>query len=679
MKRAIAALLLALPLLAQRNDSIHVTLIEVPVTVIDRDGNPVRNLTAANFELYDEGQRRPITHFETIDLRSRLRVTAVEAATQTTEGPRPYMRNFMLLFDLTDSAPGSLVRAREAATAFLEKLQPVDRVAVGTVSVQSGFRLLANFTLDREFVRALIATLGDTKQLQPRDPLLLSSGDLEYQMRISRRTEVAEHYRDLALEAKRTGREEQRHVTLRRIDNLAELGRVLDRVSGRKQVVLLSEGFDTKAIQGREDVMSEEAQRERAYLERGEWYRVDTDARYGSSDALTTLKRMTETLKRSDVILHALDIKGIRNALDEEGQRVNSTESLSLLTRDTGGTVFKNTNDLGENFTRMLAQQDVTYILGFQTSANASGKFHNLRVKLIGGPDGARVTHRQGYYEQSRATLDLDRALTAGEILSNAIPVDDVRVRAFTAAFPHREGIAQAPVVLEIDGPTLLAEAKGDDVPAEIFVYAFDRNGVARDFVTQSLSFDLRKLRAKLEGKGVKFYHTLLLPPGDYSVRALVRTEAGRSGFASVPLHVAEAGEAAVAPALLDDTSGWVMVKAPDRGAAPAYPFVAGETTFVPAAMPRLEAGKAYELALMTHSFPVENLQIAAKIEGNGATHTAPLSLLGRTPPDATGGVKVMVQVTPPTLSPGAYRLVMTLRARDNAPERTVAVPFEVQ
>jgi hypothetical protein len=37
-----------------------------------------------------------------------------------------------------------------------------------------------------------------------------------------------------------------------------------------------------------------------------------------------------------------------------------------------------------------------------------------------------------------------------------------------------------------------------------------------------------------------------------------------------------------------------------------------------------------------------------------------------------------MMQLTPPALSPGTYRLVMTIRG-GTPPERIVSLPFEVQ
>src|SRR5260221_7548971 len=64
----LAALLLASAgAFAQIKESISVNVVEVPVTVIDGSGNPVRGLTAANFKLLDNGKERAISSFDTID------------------------------------------------------------------------------------------------------------------------------------------------------------------------------------------------------------------------------------------------------------------------------------------------------------------------------------------------------------------------------------------------------------------------------------------------------------------------------------------------------------------------------------------------------------------------------------------------------------------------------------
>src|SRR5215470_11609528 len=64
---SIAALMLVTAVSAQVRESISVNVVEVPVTVVDREGNPVRGLTQANFKLLDNGKERPIAAFDTID------------------------------------------------------------------------------------------------------------------------------------------------------------------------------------------------------------------------------------------------------------------------------------------------------------------------------------------------------------------------------------------------------------------------------------------------------------------------------------------------------------------------------------------------------------------------------------------------------------------------------------
>ncbi|HEX3577628.1 MAG TPA: hypothetical protein VHY33_03615, partial [Thermoanaerobaculia bacterium] len=72
MKRylATAAILFTTSAFAQLKETVNVNVIEVPVTVVDSSGNPVRGLTAANFEVYDGGKRQAITSFDKIDFGS---------------------------------------------------------------------------------------------------------------------------------------------------------------------------------------------------------------------------------------------------------------------------------------------------------------------------------------------------------------------------------------------------------------------------------------------------------------------------------------------------------------------------------------------------------------------------------------------------------------------------------
>ncbi|MFP5284188.1 MAG: VWA domain-containing protein, partial [Thermoanaerobaculia bacterium] len=140
----------------------QVVAVEVPVNVVDRDGKPVRGLTAADFEIFDAGKRQEITGFEVVDLRTR------EAGADGTAAPREEpkdvpsaRRHFLLLFDFSFSSPTATFKARLAARDFLlNALHPSDLAAVATYSVEHGPQLVVTFTPDRAQLARAIDTLG---------------------------------------------------------------------------------------------------------------------------------------------------------------------------------------------------------------------------------------------------------------------------------------------------------------------------------------------------------------------------------------------------------------------------------------------------------------------------------------------------------------------------------------
>ncbi len=96
MKRGIwiaAGLVAAMSLFAQMKETVNVNLIEVPVTVVDSSGNPIRGLTVQNFELIDSGTGRQITAFDEIDFASSESMKAISPLNPAAR------RQFMLLFD----------------------------------------------------------------------------------------------------------------------------------------------------------------------------------------------------------------------------------------------------------------------------------------------------------------------------------------------------------------------------------------------------------------------------------------------------------------------------------------------------------------------------------------------------------------------------------------------------
>lgn len=137
--------------------------VEVPVTVVGKDGQPVRGLAADDFEIFDEEDRQAISAFDVVDLAPTARDPANPTPVdRKIDSLRPSeRRHFLLLFDFSYSTPAAILKARLAARQFVvEELHPADLVAVATVSIEQGVRLVVTFTPDRAQLARGIDTLG---------------------------------------------------------------------------------------------------------------------------------------------------------------------------------------------------------------------------------------------------------------------------------------------------------------------------------------------------------------------------------------------------------------------------------------------------------------------------------------------------------------------------------------
>lgn len=588
MKRIFAAVsvaAIALAVVAQVRETVNVNVVEVPVTVVDSSGNPVRGLTSANFELFDNGTKRPISSFDKIDFADTEQLKATSPLNPAAT------RSFMLLFDLSNSGPNGITRAQGAARKFVtDGVLPRDTVAVGTIEAQRGFRLLTAFTTDRKLVEQAIA---DPLQFRGTDPLQIGGVISNVEMTGANETNNAGGAREgkAAADAEAAvtqARIQQQNAQYARaqaekqIDALANLAKTLRAVPGRKQVVLLSEGFDPKYIQGRDARSMEDQQKENAEIMAGRAYNVDTDARFGSSSSMTLLDRMAQTFRASDVVLHAIDIQGVRVQNDvASGARTNSNEGLFLVANPTGGEVFKNVNEIKTNFKRLLHQQEVVYVLGFQAPSQKAGSFHNLKVKLINVPGGARASSRAGYYEAGGETPQ-ERVLSSAEIIVNDIPQGAVHMTTLAAAFPEQGGKAQVPVIVEASGSDLIGDFRGSTLPVEVFMYAFDQDGVVQDRLYQKISLDLKKVGDRLRQSGLKYYATLSLPPGQYAVKSLLRAgDTDRRGFGRTDLVVSN-GAGFTTPVPIDESPKAVLVKGNSHSTSGTYPFQLNGQIFIP-------------------------------------------------------------------------------------------------
>jgi VWFA-related protein len=657
----------------QVRETVNVHLIEVPVTVVDRSGDPVRGLTADKFELIDQGQKRPITTFEVIDFAS-----PTPAVSPLNPAAR---RSFLLLFDLSFSSPNGRTKAQDAARNFIARsLQRRDLAAIGTIDVERGFRLLTAFTTDRNL---LTSAVSSPVNFRSSDPLQISgSQTFEPEPTVtaqfnSDKSEAADVLKEIQRGQKRLDDQFNRSRIERQVTLLGSLARTLRMLPGRKQVVFFSEGFDPRLVQGRDARAIGDAMEDMALVEHGEAYKVDSDQRYGNSTSLSILDQMSRAFRGSDVVLNGVDIRGVRVQNDlQYGAKINSNDALFLLSKPTGGEVFRNSNDLNTDLQRMLRQQEVVYILGFQAPTGNPGKFHDLKVRLrnVSG----HILHRAGYYEAGGENA-LERTLTNAEIVLNDLPQTDIGVSALAAAFPTKKN-AQVPVILEISGGDLVKNTKSPHFDVEIYVYAFDDDGIVRDRMFQRLRIDLAKVGQKILGSGIKYYATLSLPEGKYAVKSLVRVpETENRGYARVDVLVPPPSDVAVSPPFFFEEPGrWLMVKGGSHDTTnSAYPFQINGEPFIPSAAISVRNGEPRQFAVFVYNAAADEVTWEMNvIDANGSPQATNPKMVKQLQGDDV--TKLMFQYAPEDSEHGASRLDVTIHKKGSTEERKTSVPLRV-
>ena len=510
--RALVLLLLAVPVFAQRyDDTITVNVVDVPVYV-ERFGVPIKNLTRDDFELFVDGKPHPIEYFDVIEEKRQVEP---EAATKT-RAELKRRRLIVLLFDL-GSAPHSLQRSREAAMKYVSAGAEGDSFAVATIG-RSGIRFVAAFTADRVAVQRAIGTLSPSAS---RDPFRVATLDTE-------RSSWAETIRgaeagsglfsdvwgdqvapggigpstaaENALAFEQTVKEleamDTQVVNIGFIESLAALADRLAALDGVKHVVLLSDR------------------------------RADDE---GAGPVLQRATRLHERFRSAGVILNGVDIRppivpggdAISTGLGGRNETVNvlASEFLYTLSLDTGGVVTS-------SLPQLLERSRIAYVIGFQTRPGATDG--SIRVEVKNLPRLADVRYRKSF--DVVAERNGDKGLFLADTILNDIPQNGVTLDLT---------IKGTEVTASIPGVELLAYPSDKPLNLEVFFYVFNEEGRPFSWHLLQVAVDLEKGRDFLSAHPYTMRQELVLQPGRYVVKALVRIAGtDRVGFERADLVV---------------------------------------------------------------------------------------------------------------------------------------------
>jgi VWFA-related protein len=648
-------------------------VVGMQVTVTDRDGRPVSGLTAADFEVKDGGKRRAVVALEEIDALEPVELRddtpwALQAAAH---------RQFVLLFDLSFTNVRGLLRSRKAAAELVEQLGPNDLIAVATISVESGVKLLVNLTSDRDQAIRAISELGSGHIQEDLDPLHLAV-EIGVEVAGMSREElmgqfdhspadghVAEFIRDQMKQYKRNASEQYARNVSAYLQALSSLGGALDSVAGRKEVILLSAGFDQTPLLG---AAGNEAFADSRAVTEGRLWEVQSDSHFGSAEARNDLRQAMQTFGATAGVVHAVDVSGLVGDADVsqdlgDSRRGAGRETLAQIASSGGGNLIQNTNDLGKALGEILDGTRHFYALAFEPEPSGKpGEYRKLEVKVQGS--GRRVAHRKGYVVPDPALEKhpLTRQLRAAEAIVKGLTGGELRFEA--AAFPYRGagGAVTLPVTLELHPGDLFAKLDSGIAELEVFGYAVSESGQIED----ALAFRGTLNRAALGEEPVQVRTTFRTRPGLHSLRFVVREMAsGQLGARTVSVDVPPfepGGLVLYPPLVMRTTEERHVLTRPSLVLPPAeQPFRAGSVAFAPDLRPQLANGEASRVCVMFWSGQASyaaGAQFEVQLELAGQGDVPPLSLaLVDASEEPDGFRRYVIGATPEGVPAGEYDL----------------------
>jgi VWFA-related protein len=381
-----------------------VDLVEVDVTVVDRNGKPVTDLTAADFDIRERGQTQRVdTIFLVTADPALLKNPGAASGPPTSTDPavgdavprRPLQpRVFIFIFDMTHLSAAGLDRTRSAVRSFLaDGLRPIDLAGLVVNGTMLGNRIesdkktlldqlngigppnLSRYSEMRIWPRILTeeeAARIARNEEKIRDAAVERAcaerpGDCAGNGRFAVESEVEQKGRQIASESARDAQ-----IAL---DTMLTLARGLGKFPGPKQVVLFSEGFYTGDFQDRVKDIAGQSARHRV--------RISTlDARGLGSDL-----RQQGLLGEAPVV-GTTDF-GANLGFDE------NADVLTTLALDTGGMRVRGRNDLRPALDAIAAEAGTYYLLGYSPQEPFDDSYRTIDVRVR--RPGVTVRARRGY------------------------------------------------------------------------------------------------------------------------------------------------------------------------------------------------------------------------------------------------------------------------------------------
>ncbi len=383
-----------------------INYVRVDAFVTDDDGNPVFDLTADDFEVYEDEVLQTVDSFQVVQVDRTpelsgepLTSVGVTRSDQQLAASRADIRVFVVFLDDYHVRDGNSIRARRMLVDFIEN----DLISTDLVGVMYPLMPVSDVRLTRDHeavINAIRRFEGVKYEYDVRN--LYESRYNMYP------TEIVERVRN--------------EVSLSALRGLMTmLGGLRE---GRKSVLLVSEGYtnyvppqmrsqvaDLRADPNVNPQVLDPFAGDNPYEE--------TMSFFEGSAMMSDLRRVYETASRFNASIYSVDPRGLAAfEFDLDQPQVSyrtdqrtlrfTQDTLRVLAEETGGRAIVNQNDLRPGLRQMLDDASGYYLLGYNSSAAPTdGEFHEIEVRLK--REGLRVRAREGYWAVT--VRDVERSL----------------------------------------------------------------------------------------------------------------------------------------------------------------------------------------------------------------------------------------------------------------------------
>jgi VWFA-related protein len=520
-----------------------VELVSVDVVVLDKDGQPVDGLAARDFKVEEDGVPQSLASFEAVRFAESPATTAAlpgVVSSNQEDRVRPD-RSFTVVYDdvhltalgvrlaraeidklidtmaagdvmaivPTSGAPwwtGRLPAGRDDLKAFLAGLKPQKVKDQGAGRLADWEAMQIHYRRDPQVLSIVARRFyenGLVAEVTPKDASISRDQDVNPGIALIR-AKATEQYNRAA------------QLAVASLDVLERVAASLAAGRGRKTVLVVSEGFlyDSTRREYRDLVRA--AREANAVL-----YFFDARGTLGA-DPPANQAEYGRAIQEEDRLAIVQSFSH-----DAEG-----AESVAL---DTGGRVFKSSDNLATGMEKVVRESRSYYLLGFVSSnTKRDGRFRKLKVSV--SRPGVEVRARPGYYapggEDRKPRPDpkaLDPRVRAG--LDSPLGADGIPMRMASYVLGSgASGSATSLLVADVDLRPVSFETKGDRRVGAIDTYVVitPRDGGETKRVEKRLDLALPPdLFERLRRNGLPVLRDFELPPGTYQARLLVRDAKG--------------------------------------------------------------------------------------------------------------------------------------------------------